>query len=289
MADQPPVPQTRYAASTLGLPEEVLDVVLGYSDLRTRNLAVTTSKAFCASYARLSPTLDYQLVFKRFPLAEASTRGVAERPAAPKLFKQYQRYFGRDPDTDTLPKPEPTVPLDSYTLAVELELINTATNESETFFVGTGTVEIQDNKPKYNFPVPAGVYYTAGDRCDRDGWDRWNIRAKVVATRRFNGRLQHAKLYCGTIEEGDMEILIFNYQDLPNYRSEALRWYGHLTDITPGLNVIWKREPDPQDDPAPWNSHSSALKVNFTWGWENIVDQPLDDTCLTLEHYLHWE
>ena len=53
------------------------------SDLRTRNLAVTTSKAFCASYARLSSTLDYQLVFKRFPLAEVSTRGVAERPAPP--------------------------------------------------------------------------------------------------------------------------------------------------------------------------------------------------------------
>jgi len=86
-----------------------------------------------------------------------------------------------------------------------------------------------------------------------------------------------------------MDVLLFNYHDLPNYRSEALRWYGHLTDITPGLNVICKREPGPQDDPANWRSNSSALKVNFTWGWQDISDQSLDDTCLTLEHYLAWE
>ena len=54
--------------------------------------------------------------------------------------------------------------------------------------------------------------------------------------------------------------------------------------------MVWKREPGPQDDPAYWYSHQSALKVNFTWGWPGeIVDQSLDDARLTLEHYLAWE
>ena len=53
--------------------------------------------------------------------------------------------------------------------------------------------------------------------------------------------------------------------------------------------MIWKREPGPQDDPANWRSHSSVLKVNFTWEWQDIVDMSLDDTRLTLEHYLNWE
>ena len=53
--------------------------------------------------------------------------------------------------------------------------------------------------------------------------------------------------------------------------------------------MIWKREPGPQDDPANWHSHSSALKVNVTWGWQDIVDMSLDDTRLTFEHYLAWE
>ena len=77
---------------------------------------------------------------------------------------------------------------------------------------------------------------------------------------------------------------------LPNCGSAALRWYGHSAELTPGLNVVWRREPGPQDDPAHWYSHSSALKVTFTWNYPNeIVEQSLDDVRSTLEHYLHWE
>ena len=65
--------------------------------------------------------------------------------------------------------------------------------------------------------VAALSIYTALDRCDRDGWDHWSIRARVVATRRFKGSLQHAKLYCGTIEERDIDFLIFNYHCHNNF------------------------------------------------------------------------
>ena len=52
----------------LRVPDELLDIILGYSDLRTRFRAATTSHQFCDSIARLSPRLEYQLVRKKFPL-----------------------------------------------------------------------------------------------------------------------------------------------------------------------------------------------------------------------------
>jgi len=85
----------------------------------------------------------------------------------------------------------------------------------------------------------------------------------------------------------DFNTAIFEYDDLPNTRSAALRWYGHTAEFVPGFNVVWKRE---SGNPAHWHSRPSTLEAHFTWCFPSeIVDQSLDDTRLTLEHYLNWE
>ena len=69
--------------------------------------------------------------------------------------------------------------------------------------------------------------------------------------------------------------------------ASALRWYGHTAEFVPGFNVVWKRE---SGNPAHWHSRPSTLEAHFTWCFPSeIVDQSLDDTRLTLEHYLNWE
>ena len=69
----------------LRVPDELLDIILGYSDLRTRFVAATTSHQFCDSIARLSPRLEYQLVRKKFPLlATALDADRSHAPAPPR-------------------------------------------------------------------------------------------------------------------------------------------------------------------------------------------------------------
>ena len=112
----------------LGVPNELLDVILGYApDLETRFAAAQTSHQFCESIERLSPRLEHELVRKRFPLLAAlDAGGSTQRPTEPRdLFITYSRFFNEEiHNVETnLPSPEPTVALDSYTLALELEVI----------------------------------------------------------------------------------------------------------------------------------------------------------------------
>ena len=85
----------------LRVPDELLDIILGYSDLRTRFVAATTSHQFCDSIARLSPRLEYQLVRKKFPLlARGNWAGMAERQTAPSTLRAQFRWSGPDDIVD---------------------------------------------------------------------------------------------------------------------------------------------------------------------------------------------
>lgn len=87
--------------ASLGLPADVLDVILKYSDLRTRYAAVHVCHEFCDSYERLSPQLEFGLLLKRFPLlgtvmeAEVAARGLATvqnfKQEVRELFRTYSR------------------------------------------------------------------------------------------------------------------------------------------------------------------------------------------------------
>ena len=127
----------------LRVPDELLDIILGFSDLSTRFAAVQTSHQFSGSVVRLSPQLEYRALRKRFPLlAIVMDADPAHAPTAPReLFLTYSRFFGRGADAQA-PRLEPTVALDSYTLAVELEEIgHPPTRTKRSVFVGIGTVD----------------------------------------------------------------------------------------------------------------------------------------------------
>ena len=171
-------------------------------------------------------------------------------------------------------------------------MIDKGTNEREALFMGTGTVEFLDGKPVYSFSVPPGIFFTAFDRCWHDSADAWVVRAKVVATRRFNGSLQHAKLYYGTAaadDFGSVDDLGFPYEDLPNTRSAALRWYAHATGSTPFLCLDWEAHGASEEN----TSNPSTVKAHFEWerGGGDIMSiaMSLADARLTLEHYVDWK
>ena len=60
----------------LRVPDELLDIILGFSDLATRFTSVQTSHQFSGSVARLSPQLEYRALRKRFPLLAIVPRTV---------------------------------------------------------------------------------------------------------------------------------------------------------------------------------------------------------------------
>jgi len=69
----------------LAVPDELLDIILGFSDLSTRFAAVQTSHQFSGSVARLSPQLEYRALRKRFPLlAIVMDADPAHAPTAPR-------------------------------------------------------------------------------------------------------------------------------------------------------------------------------------------------------------
>ena len=140
--DARPASAQQHAVASLDLPADVLDVILKFSDLRTRYVAVQVCHEFCDSITRLSPNLEWHLLLKRFPLlqeilhAEVEARGLAEtdfKTVVPRLFQTYSR-FEADND-DAAPEVVPTAGLDNYTLALELELIDHGGSSKRSVFV----------------------------------------------------------------------------------------------------------------------------------------------------------
>ena len=78
----------------------------------------------------------------------------------------------------------------------------------------------------------------------------------------------------------------------------AFRWYEVASEVEPGLSVDWLLRMPPRAPNAEF-SHSefaarranapSTVVARFSWNNPgDIVDQPLADACLTLEHYVDW-
>ena len=204
--------------ASLGLPADVLDVILKYSDLRTRYAAVHVCHEFCDSYERLSPQLEFGLLLKRFPLlgtvmeAEVAARGLATvqnfKQEVRELFRTYSRF---EDDDEVTPELVPTVGLDAYTLALELE-VNGPGPSKRSLFVGTGRVDdaSENDKAMYKFEVDEGIVAEVDD-LDQP----LRLRARIIATRRKGDRIQHAKLFCGQEEDGDPDFVSFGFQNLP--------------------------------------------------------------------------
>ena len=291
--DARPASAQQHAVASLDLPADVLDVILKFSDLRTRYVAVQVCHEFCDSITRLSPNLEWHLLLKRFPLLEASidaevkARGRADvegdfKTVVPRLFQTYSR-FEADND-DAAPEVVPTAGLDNYTLALELELIDHGGSSKRSVFVGTGELldTVQD-RAKFAFDVDDGVFAEAYDLLETD--QPPSVRARIVATRRNGGRIQHARLFCGHHLEREDDCVLFPFRSIPRRsRSAGQRWLANRIQTPPGLRLFWYRhEEDDERQDAP-----STLTATFTWN-DDFVDQSPAEACLTLEHWVDWE
>ena len=287
----------------LRVPDELLDIILGYSDLRTRFAATTISHQFCDSIARLSPRLEYQLVRKKFPLlATALDADRSHAPAEPReLYRMYSRFFDGAED-EAVPETVPTTALDDYTLTAELELVTVHPNEprirpKESLFVGLGTV-VETNSATYEFAVPRRVFTNVDDRFEAGL--PYSVRVKIVATRRaggISGRLQHAKLYEGQPDDGELDLMYFESHYIRMARgnflapSTAFRWLGGVTDWDAILDVRWTRDVAEGTERHALGRRDapSTIRAQFRWSTpDDIVDMSLADACMTLEHWVDW-
>ena len=114
----------------------------------------------------------------------------------------------------------------------------------------------------------------------------------------MGARLQHAELYNGTVQDGAEEYLFFGFEGIPSVNT-AFRWYEIASDFGPGLSVDWLLQMPPR---APNTAVSisefttrranapSTVVAKFSWCHpSDVIDQPLADACLTLEHYVDWK
>ena len=292
--DARPASAQRQPVASLGLPADVLDVILKFSDLRTRYVAVRVCHEFCDSITRLSPNLELNLLLKRFPLlqeilcAEVEARGLADadfKTVVPRLFQTYSRFEADD--DDAVPEVVPTAGLDNYTLALELELVDHGGSSKRSVFVGTGELldTVQD-RAKFVFGVDDGVFAEVYDLLETD--QPPSVRARIVATRRKGRRIQHASLFCGHHLESEDDCIFFQFRSIPRRsRSAGQRWLANRIQTPPGLRLFWYRhEEDDEDDERP--DAPSTLTATFAWN-DDFVDQSPAEACLTLEHWVDWE
>ena len=117
-----------------------------------------------------------------------------------------------------------------------------------------------------------------------------SFKARIVATRQVNGRLQFANLYCGAIEDFDEEGIMFEWLEIPaNPQNAGLQWQLR-NDIDndmycqPELRLFWAAESDR------FVNRQSKLQASMAFWTEGGGTEvmSLSDACLCLEHYVGW-
>eukprot|EP00629_Pelagomonadales_sp_RCC1024_P000733 CAMPEP_0119280822 /NCGR_PEP_ID=MMETSP1329-20130426/23483_1 /TAXON_ID=114041 /ORGANISM="Genus nov. species nov., Strain RCC1024" /LENGTH=301 /DNA_ID=CAMNT_0007281421 /DNA_START=61 /DNA_END=963 /DNA_ORIENTATION=+ len=284
----------------LGLPEDVLDHVLAFGDLRSLGASAAASKAFRDSHARTG--LARRLVVRRFPILRAA--GTDDVRAPRELFLSQQRLFGEY----EVPRPRlaPTTALTDYTFSVEIELLERTTpkpvplppgykfdvtGKRDSIYVGKATVMADG---KLEFTIPAGIYAIVNNT-DREYKD--NIRFMV--SRRTSQGLEYAFLAEGNIDEGDINketgksaFYLYSLGHLRGklgFRERAIaQTYGHRDELPfVGTEALWKS--GNLSSPSMFESvygdieeHSaSKMRFKFTWDTEeDSHDMSAEDICL---------
>ena len=282
------------------LPEDALGAIASFSDIKTLT-CVATCRALRDAAAKLSPRLEHALVLKKFPLLGTVVKSPEGSPAPGELFSTYTRYFPEGPRRRPA-RPEPTTALDAYTLSLELELWKRTPapaqkgrrrrraptpqkTEIKSIWVGAGTcIDSGPNSGAYEFAIPAGVYDKAMGFEHRE----WRLTAKVMASRRVDGRLQFAKLFKGGIMDVmDDGTIMFDWSDIPwSHKNKGLHWHrGSYLDrelyVDPQLHLVWANESDHL------SHRKSKVEARFVFSTEyDHDDMPLSDESMRLDHYV---
>ena len=279
-------------------PEDVLGALLAFVDLPMRFTCVVASRTLRDACMRLSPRLEYELVLKRFPLLTALPirTSLAGVPAPRELFRSYRgRFNGR---IFRAPQPNPTISLDAYTLALELEV---AGRPWESVYVGSRAISRLvplGTAIGARFTIPEGLYERALDG------PHGRFSAHVMVSRRSrSGRLQFARLYSGVIGDNSGLGFRFSVDDMPyapeseNTALHFIRYRADHTDMwtDPTLQLYWKATDGPflSDVPDPGTFQRprgpSFLFACFKWCTaENDENMSERDIANCLEHYVDW-
>ena len=278
-------------------PEDVLGALLAFVDLPMRFTCVVASRTLRDACMRLSPRLEHELVLKRCPLLRTLPIGtsLAGVPAPRELFRSYRGRFDGRPFR--APQPDPTISLDTYTLALELEV---AGRPWESAYVGSRPIsQLVPTATAIGarFTIPEGLYERALDQ------PQFRFSANVMVSRRSrSGRLQFARLYSGVIDHNSGIGFQFDIDDLP-YASDntALNFVRFRADHTdnwtdPTLQLYWKAAdgpflsyvPEPGTFQRPRGP--SFLFACFKWnhGLEDNENMPERDIANCLEHFADW-
>ena len=283
------------------LPEDALGAIASFSDIKTLT-CVATCRALRDAAAKLSPRLEHSLVLKRYPLLGTVVKSPEGAPAPGELFSTYTRYFPEGPRRRPA-RPEPTTALDAYTLSLELELWKRTPapaqkgrrrraptpqkTEIKSIWVGAGTcIDSGPNSGAYEFAIPAGVYDKAMGFEHRE----WRLTAKVMASRRVDGRLQFAKLFKGGIMDVmDDGTIMFDWENVPHSRkNKGLDWQRRTyldseMYVDPQLHLFWSAESSHFSRPK------SKVEARFVFSTEyDDNNMTLSDACMCLEHYVEW-
>ena len=283
------------------LPEDALGAVASFFDIETLT-CVATCRALRDAAAKLSPRLEHSLVLRRYPLLGTVVKSPEGSPAPGELFSTYTRYFPEGPRRRPA-RPEPTTTLDAYTLSLELELwkrtpapaqkgrrkraTTPQKTEIKSIWTGAGTfIDAGPNNGAYEFDIPAGVYDKAMGFEHRE----WRLTAKVMASRRVDGRLQFAKLFKGGIMDVmDDGTIMFDWENVPHSRkNKGLDWQRRTyldseMYVDPQLHLFWSAESSHFSRPK------SKVEARFVFSTEyDDNNMTLSDACLCLEHYVEW-
>jgi hypothetical protein len=284
------------------LPEDALGAIASFSDIKTLT-CVATCRALRDAAAKLSPRLEHALVLKKFPLLGTVVKSPEGSPAPGELFSTYTRYFPEGPRRRPA-RPEPTTALDAYTLSLELELwkrtpapaqkgrrsrakVTPPKTDIKSIWTGAGTfIDAGPNSGAYEFAIPAGVYDKAMGFEHRE----WRLTAKVMASRRVDGRLQFAKLFKGGIMDVmDDGTIMFDWENVPHSRkNKGLDWQRRTyldseMYVDPQLHLFWSAESSHFSRPK------SKVEARFVFSTEyDDNNMTLSDACMCLEHYVEW-
>ena len=208
-SSEPAASRARTASGLARCPEDVLGAIIAFVDLPMRFTCVVASRTLRDACARMSPRLEHELVLKRFPLLTGlpvTGSSLAGVPAPKDLFRMYRDKFNGE--SFRAQEPEATIPLDAYTMTLELiSLDNSSVAPGlKSVYVGSRAISLLNTGTPYTGPPFYGAGFTIPEGLFERALDQPHLRfsANVMVSRRSQtGRVQFARLYSGVIGEYD--------------------------------------------------------------------------------------
>ena len=281
----------------VALPEDVLDAVLAFGNLRARFACVAATRQLRDGHARLSPDHERTLVLLHYPLLAVALQGSPTTLAPRELFLSQQQAF-HVPNANRQTIAAPKWREGAYTFALELLMTKPTASQVPIdestihFTLYAGTASLENGSSTLEFEIPEGVWERAQPLIVSE--TQWvSCRAQLMVIRRDGGIIERARLYNGDLsfEQDEDDLFTFDLTAwLPEYGS-AIDWQE---DVQRTYDLVC--EPDLA---LSWHAHSiddandgaSTLVATFRWhlpGATDFDDMDTENILQLLQHYVVW-